>query len=77
MRNLTHEINRLLSPAPTRRLSRVLSRIGTDLYSAADIVSDARQSVSGSGLNVGDYILHEGPRVFTNLGQVEVTTVAY
>ena len=74
MRNLAKALPELLGvKSDARKLSKVLSRIGADLYLVADSVSAARQSVSASGLNIGDYILHEDNRLIHNLGPVTVT----
>ena len=56
-----------------KKLSAVLSPAGLDLWLAADVVSGAEQLVKGSGLNIGDYILHEDDRLINNLGPVVMT----
>ena len=73
MRNITTALTQLLDTrSTTRAVSIVKSMVGDDLWLVADAISGVEQIVSGSGMNVGDYVLHEDRKLVTNLGAVEM-----
>lgn len=77
MRNITTVLANLLDTrVATRAVVVAKSRVGEDLWLVADSISLAEEIVSGSGINVGDTILHEDGKLINNLGVVVITEVS-
>ena len=77
MRNVLSGLAGLLAPdKATKKLSKTLSPAGDNLWLVEDVISAGQELVETSGLNIGDYVLHEDRRLLNNLGPVEITTAA-
>ena len=77
MRNILSDLAGLLAPTEAiKKLSKVLSPAGDNLWLVENAISAGQELVEASGLNVGDYIIHESRRLISNLGPVTITVAA-
>ena len=75
MKNALNLLSSLVNSATRvkRQLSIVLGQIGESLWLVEDTMSGGQQVMEGSGLEVGDYVLHENQRLVYNLGVITIT----
>lgn len=75
MRNVKVVLSELLNEGDSSLVVALVEyQVGADLWLVKNQETNYEKNISGSGLNIGDYVLHKNGKLHTNLGPVEFTT---